>query len=144
MKPSELGRRLGIGVRVAGKIAQDRVHNAAQSPPRQASSEIAAQVRGAQDDMRQQTQAMVGKATRSAGRGIGGFLRPFSRVGGILFLEVTGVFFGLFALWFSVDMWKARQGYSQGPDHQHFLIDCVLVALFGYLCLSSFWRAQRK
>jgi len=144
MRPSELGRRLGIGVRVAGKIAQDRAQTRAQSPPRQAESEIASQVRGAQADMRRETQAMVGKATRSAGRGIGGFLRPFSRVGGILFLEVTGVFFGIFVLWFSVDLWKARQGYAQGPDHNRFLFDCVLTALFGYLCVSSFWRAGRK
>jgi hypothetical protein len=144
MKPSDFGRRLGIGVRVAGKIAQQRAQTAAQSPPRQAAANIASEVRGAQNDMRQQAQAFAGKATRTAGRGVGGFLRPFTRVGGILWLEVTGFFFGLFTLWFGIDLWKARQAYAHGPDHQRFLMDSALGALFLYLCISSFWRAQRK
>ena len=152
MKPSEIGRRLGIGVRVAGRIAteaaQDRTAHSGPGPgqavPRQTVANLAAEVRGAQSDMRQQVTGVASRASRSAGRGVGGFLRPFSRVGGILWLEVTGFFFGMFAAWFALDLWKARQSYVHGPDHQRFLIDCALTALFVYLCVSSFLRAQRR
>ena len=84
------------------------------------------------------------KLTRAAGRGVGGFLRPFGRVGGILWLEVTGFFFGLFAIYFAQDLWRTRLSYATGPQHQRFLIAVVLTSLFAYLSISAFWRARRK
>lgn len=87
---------------------------------------------------------MAGQAARAAGRGVGGFLRPFRRVGGILWLEVTGFFFGLFAVFFAVTLWRSRADYAQGPHHQQFLTAAVLAVVFGYLSISSFLRANRK
>jgi hypothetical protein len=84
------------------------------------------------------------KYTRAAGRGIGGFLRPFGRVGGILWLEVTGFFFGLFGLFFATDAWRSRLGYASGPLHQRFLIAVGLAVVFGYLSVSACWRAKRR
>jgi len=83
------------------------------------------------------------KYTRAAGRGVGGFLRPFGRIGGILWLQVTGFFFGLFALFFAQDLWRTRLSYA-GSQHQRFLIAAVLTVVFGYLSISAFWRARRK
>jgi hypothetical protein len=84
------------------------------------------------------------KYTRAAGRGIGGFLRPFGRVGGILWLEITGFFFGMFMLLFATDAWRSRLGYAAGPMHQRFLIAVGLTVVFGYLSVSAFWRAKRR
>jgi hypothetical protein len=75
---------------------------------------------------------------------VGGFLRPFQRVGGILFLEVAGVFFLLFVLVFGQMAWRMRSSYAQGPGHQKFLVAIALMLVFLYLSASSFWRARRK
>ena len=87
---------------------------------------------------------MAGKTARAAGRGVAGFLKPFGRVGGILWLEVTGFFFGLFAVFFATSLWRSRMDYAQGPHHQQFLIAAVLTVVFSYLSISSFLRARRR
>ncbi|WP_263358434.1 hypothetical protein [Acidicapsa ligni] len=152
MNPNEFGKKLGIGVRVAGRIAQQRAQDRTSNPdrtPNQVPSQpnnpasmpssvpkYAAKAR----DIRKKAPGM----TRAAGRGIGGFLRPFTRVGGILWLEVTGFFFGLFGTYFATDIWKARASYAHGPEHTRFVVAVIATAIFGYLCVSSFWRARRK
>jgi hypothetical protein len=160
MNSNEFGRRLGIGVRVAGRIAQQRAADSARTQA-QTQPPVAANPAGviesparpqpsqpaAVTDYAEKAREMAKKShrvTRAAGRGFGGFLRPFSRVGGILWLEVTGFFFGLFALYFAVDLWRSRLSYLAGPQHNRFLISAALTALFSYLCTSAFWRAGRK
>ena len=86
----------------------------------------------------------AGRATGSLARGVGGFLRPFSRLGGILFLEVAGLFFFIFVLVFGQTVWRTRASYLHGPDHVKFLVAAGLMVLFLYLSVSSFWRARRK
>lgn len=145
MKPEEIGRRFGISVRVAGRIAKQRVETGGSSgvasglPPQNAAAAPTAWRAQAQ------TQGKIaGRAARAAGRGVGGFLRPFRRVGGILWLEVTGFFFGLFAAGFAFHLWRVRQSYASGPQHAQFLIAAVLTLVFAYLSASAFWRARRK
>jgi hypothetical protein len=86
----------------------------------------------------------AGQASRSLPRGMGGFLRPFRRVGGILWLEITGAFFLIFVLAFARGMWRARASYAHGPDHLRFLEYAALAAAFLYLAVSSFWRARKR
>lgn len=176
MNPNEFGKKLGIGLRVAGRIAQQQLEasstpqsaspaqpsaptastasnpaansgtspgpNPASNPtppsaPRSAASFV---------DPQRVRQAAVRShnITRAAGRGLGGFLRPFGKVGGLLWLEVTGFFFGLFALFFAQNIWRARMDYASGPQHQRFLIGVGLTLVFSYLSISAFWRARRK
>jgi hypothetical protein len=166
MNPNEFGKRLGIGVRVAGRIAQQRASQAGQSgqsaTPSQAGPSASP---GTPSSSSQSTSQPAGRVTieaprpaakvsaygaqacnfsRVAGRSMGGFLRPFGRVGGILWLEVTGFFFGLFALYFAQDLWRTHASYLAGPQHQRFLIAAAMTALFGYLSVSAFWRARQK
>ena len=75
---------------------------------------------------------------------MGGFLRPFQRVGGILWLEVTGVFFFLPVVVFGPVLWKTRLSWAHGPDHSTFVITAAIVVLFLYLSVSSFWRARKR
>jgi hypothetical protein len=159
MNANELGRKLGIGVRVAGRIAQQRAEAAARAQAASASGATPQGVveppsarPGASSSPRafpnaqeiREIKAKTHRITRAAGRGVGGFLRPFGRVGGILWLEMTGFFFGLFALYFLQDLWRVRLSYAAGPDHRRFLIAAGLTLVFGYLSASAFWRARRR
>jgi hypothetical protein len=144
MKPQSIGRALGIGLRVAGRVAGEHVAASAKAavnaPAGQPSIEAAEQI---QAGSRAAGQA-AGKATKNVARGVGGFLRPFGRVGGIVWLEVTGVFFFLFVIVFARAIWMYRASFAQGPDHQKFLVSVPLLLVFLYLSVSSFWRAQRR
>jgi hypothetical protein len=86
----------------------------------------------------------AGKAAKGVARGVGGFLRPFVRVGGIVGLQVTGVLFLLPVAVFAPTLWRARASWAQGPNHQHFLVTAVVVVVFLYLSVSSFWRAHKR
>lgn len=134
MKPQSIGRALGIGFRVAGRLVGQRASAGVQSAEVQEG--IGAQTRAAGQ--------IAGKATRGAVRGVGGFLRPFGRVGGLIWLEVMGVFFALPVVVFLPTVWKARGNWAHGPDHRTFLFAAGLVVLFAYLSISSFVRARRQ
>ena len=75
---------------------------------------------------------------------MGGFLRPFRRVGGILWLEVTGVFFLLPVLVFAPYLWRAIVAYPHSSDHKTLWATAIVIAVFLYLGVSSFWRAGRR
>jgi hypothetical protein len=143
-----IGRVLGIGVRVVGRAAGQ--HLTAPAQPAATAPVAGSQV---QDRNRATAQAAA-RATIQTGqslsrgamtRGAGGFLRPFRRVGGILWLEITGAFFLIFVpvfVWRGA--WPARASYLHGPDHWRFLVFTGLALVFLYLGVSSFWRASRK
>jgi hypothetical protein len=86
----------------------------------------------------------AGQTAKGVARGVGGFFRPFRRVGGILWLEMTGAFFFLFVLLFGRATWLVRASYAYGPDHMRFLGYAAMTAVFLYLGVSSFWRARRR
>jgi hypothetical protein len=139
MKPQTIGRTLGIGLRVAGRIAGQRMAAQTQAAPAAAPQPAEMAVRN-----RAAGQA-AGQASRGVVRGLGGFLRPFRRVGGILWLEVTGVFFLIFVpvfVWRG--LWPTRASYLHGPEHIKFLAYVVLTVFFLYLGVSSFWRANKR
>lgn len=135
MRPKTIGRTLGIGVRIASRVAGQRLAAHAQTggqiqSPQAVPSRAAGQV--------------AGHASRGLARGISGFLRPFARVGHALWLEVVGVFFLVPVLIFGSYMWRIRANWNHGPDHRYFLISSVIVVMFLYLSVTSFWRASRK
>lgn len=137
MKPQTVGRVLGIGLRVAGRMAGNAVmgepaNGAAPSAPQSTPAGASARGRAA------------GQATRGVGRGVSGFLKPFKTVGSKILLEVVGVFFLLPAVVFLPVLWRARASWQHGPDHHTFVASVVVIVVFLYLGLSSFWRAKRR
>jgi hypothetical protein len=76
--------------------------------------------------------------------GAGGFFRSFRRAGSIVWLQVTGSFFFLPVLAFGPKLWQTRASWQAGPDHRTFVATAILVTVFSYLGISSFWRAGRK
>jgi hypothetical protein len=160
MYPRNIGRALGIGVRVAGRIAGQRIAASAQSAtsaPVSANSNanrsadpvdinsVRAQSAVTASTIRVQSQAqtasrIAANTTRGLSSGISGFLRPFRRVGGIVWLEVTGSFFLLFAAVFALRLWQNWSGIS--GISRDFAIGAAVVFL--YLGVTSFWRAHHR
>lgn len=139
MEPNRLGRKLGIGLRVASGMVRDRAAQAAHSMPQEAPA------------MQQQASVYAergagrGRAVASGARNFGRSVwGPFAHAGGVLWLEVTGLFFALFGLFFAQNAYKLRHAWQSGPDHSRFLIYVVVTLLFFYFGFSSFYRARRK
>jgi len=141
VKPESIGRVLGIGLRVAGRMAGQRIMGegqtgAAPATPNQLPAQPSA---GAASHGR-----AAGQATRGVAKGVSGFLRPFQRVGGKIWLEVTGVFFFLPVLVCGPILWRTRLSYAHGPDHRTFWASAIIVVIFFYLGVTSFWRARKE
>jgi hypothetical protein len=132
MEPKKVGRTLGIGVRVASNMLRQRVEQAAEArssrPPAPApplSSRVVTAKRG----------------VKAFGRAL---LGPFTRAGKVLWLEITGLFFALFALFFAQNVYRVRTAWRHGPEHSHLLLYCALAAAFAWFSFSSFARAYRR
>jgi hypothetical protein len=153
MEPNRFGRKLGIGVRVASRMVKERAaqagNTAAASTP---------QLENRQPDKPQRPAAppppiaknltknyteparRVGEGTRRFGKAVWG---PLAHISANLWLEITGLFFALFALFFGQNAWKTRSAALHGPEHAHFLLYAVLTLIFVYFCVSSFVKAAR-
>ncbi|MHB1021540.1 MAG: hypothetical protein ACYC46_02585 [Acidobacteriaceae bacterium] len=171
MDTVRLGRRLGIGTRLAAKLIGEKLD--AATAPVSASSQkppAAATVSSAVNTARKTTVHAVKTVEKSAsaarstlhskapqyqakGRALArGSKRfgeaiwgPFVHAGGVLGLEIAGVFFALFAIFFGQNAWKLRSNlHTAGIDHVHFLIYTAVFFAFAYFSLSSFVRASKK
>ena len=70
---------------------------------------------------------------------------PFVRLGGVLWLEVSGVFFGIFALFALGAVIRLRgQWHAGSAERQQLAGAAAMLALFGYFCVSNFVRARRR
>jgi hypothetical protein len=147
MKPEKFGRLLGTGIRVAGRVVQDRHQDAqrAVAVGQQLHAQVHQQTGTA---MRTELSQGARTASHAAGRGMAGFLRPFRRIGGILWLEITGFFFGMFAVYFGADVWRMRASLHPSlhhtAEHNHLLLSAAVCLGFTYLSLTAFLRARRR
>lgn len=162
MDSVRFGRVLGIGTRLAAKTVASAVDAAmAPNPSAAATAEPGtgqerAQVAGATVGARVVEGIAEGKVQAAqTNRGLqeGGrrfkeaAWRPFVRLSGVLWLELVGVFFGLFAVSAGLGAWRLRSGLhgvTSDVAHQRFLIALGVAVVFGYFCVSSFVRAGRR
>ncbi len=165
MDSVRFGRALGTGARLAAKTLVTAADAAtAPSPsarptavsngrpqPRSAPASAAAPVANcggkaarAAKEVRGTTRGLA-RGTRRFGEAVWG---PFARLSGVLWLELTGVFFGLFALSAAVGAWKLRGDFHRGATNvdgqTHLALAAGVALLFGYFCISSFVRANRR
>jgi hypothetical protein len=56
----------------------------------------------------------------------------------------VSVFFLLPVVAFAPVLWRTRASWHDGPDHRTFLACAVVMVVFLYLGVSSFWRARRR
>lgn len=88
---------------------------------------------------------MVRESRVTAGlfAGLRATLASFAHTIGLLWLEITGVFFLFFAFGGSVAAWREyRLHGTTRPAHVAITVGFVL--LFAWFGVSSFWRARRK
>jgi hypothetical protein len=142
MRPQTIGRALGIGMRVAGRMVGQHIAETAQAAATMQSQPTANTPVQANGTAHAAPRARVQPG--GIAKGVSGFFRPFRRVGRIVLLEVVGVLFLLPVLAFSPNLWRMRASWAHGPDHNMFLITAGVVLLFLYLGVTSFWRARRK
>src|SRR6185437_1453955 len=70
--------------------------------------------------------------------------KPFVKLSGVLWLEVVGVFFGLFAVFGAGWAWKLRGNLHETATnhdaHQRFVTCVVMTVVFGYFLVTSFLK----
>lgn len=146
MDRERFGRALGTGAREAGK-ALWKAADAAASPspappapaPRPAATSRPATSRVTTSRV---TTAGVKREGRKFGQAVWG---PVARASGVLWLEVTGVFFGLFALTAAIEVWKRHRDYAAGGEgRQHLYFAVGMLVVFGWFTVSSFLRARKR
>jgi len=139
MEPRNIGRTLGIGLRVAGRVAGKSLAETGHTAP--APQPAAGQVSAPPGPAPRESAA---RPTAKLGHGMAGFLKPFRRVGGTVMLEVTGAFFLLFVVVFAPTLWRTRMNWAHGPEHRSFVAAAIIVVVFFYLSMSAFWRARKR
>jgi hypothetical protein len=90
----------------------------------------------------------MGNGVASFKRGAKAFFQalwtPFGHAGGVLWLEITGLFFALFTLFFVQSAYRVRSAWRTGPEHAHLVLYVVVGLGFAWFSVSSFLRAYRK
>jgi hypothetical protein len=148
-----LGRKLGIGTRVAAKILRERAQKASSSAPTKAPAvEVQEPTRSEPRQTarpRRQTDPRVAtrNVTRGVARGSVGFGRgvwkPFAHAFRALWHEVTGVFFAIFALFFAQSLWRVRGDWQSGPQHHRFAACLIFMLVFAYFSIMAFVHSRR-
>lgn len=158
MDSVRFGRVLGIGTRLAAKTLVEAVDaamapNPAAKAGRQVATPTRAEAAGTQAAQQvRQTASQVkrtGAGLKEGGRRFGEAVgEPLVRLGGVLWLELTGVFFGIFALFAGTAMWKQRGSlHAASTNHDayvHFLLLGGMTLVFGYFFVSSFVKAHLR
>jgi hypothetical protein len=177
MDSVRFGRVLGIGARLAAKTmvsavdaatapnpsaggkakeGPDAASTAASASTSAPASTVASRKSGATGggvvEQAARTTAQVrqtGRGLKEGGRRFGEAVwGPFVKLSGALWLELTGVFFGIFAVFASVNAWKMRAALyatSGSRDaHVRLLIAVAMAVVFSYFCVSSFVKANRR
>jgi hypothetical protein len=163
MQPHRLGRILGIGARVAAEELRKRTAQATStttgpaprpSPPAPAShptaapapSSAASKPSAAPYRPTVASPTSIASGSRRFARGAGRFSaslwHPFAHASGILWLQITGLFFAFFAVGFALHSWQLYR--IAGWRDRHLPMYIVFGVLFAWFAVSSFWRANRK
>lgn len=90
--------------------------------------------RGASEGMRRGSRRFGGTAWKT-----------FTRLGGVLWLEVSGVFFGLFAVFaLAAVVHLHGEWRPSATGHRQLEVAVAMLAFFGYFCVSNFVHARRR
>ncbi len=151
MEPKKVGRTLGIGVRVASNMLRERVERAAassaatsQTGNRTGNGQPAAAAPASNSGRSVPMTSRVATAKRGAKAFGQALLGPFTHAGSMLWLEITGLFFALFALFFVQSVYRVHTAWRHGPEHAHLLLYAAMALAFAWFSVSSFARAYRK
>jgi len=142
METGTAGRKLGIGLRLAAKAVRNYAEQAAATPNQSQPATMSVPAAKTSPTAKVSVKAKgVARGAKRFGEAVWG---PMAHTGGVLWLEITGLFFVLFALFFGQNVYKFRHAYVSGPDHIHFLVYSVFTLLFAWFAFSSFYKARQK
>ena len=159
MDSVRFGKAIGFGARQAAKALLTAADAATSPDPsnlpaqaQEARSTPKPRVAEAFGQKAARTTAQVRQTRAGLARGSKRFgeaaWEPFVKVSGVLWLELTGVFFGLFVVTALLNAWRLRDNFRQTSTnhdaHMHLLFSIAMAAVFGYFCVSSFVRASHK
>ena len=169
MDSARFGRVLGIGTRLAAKTVVAAVDAATApnpsakattsqsgdgvqttAPPPTAEKAKDPVVRLSQKAARTTAQVVqTGQGLKRGGKRFGEAVwGPFVKLSGQLWLELTGVFFGIFAVFAASTAWKMRDDLRETATnhdpHVHLLLTAGMAVVFGYFCVSSFVKSSRR
>lgn len=126
------GARIGAGVAQAARSFRAAQASSTSAP---AAGEVrAAAVTDAAGGAR--------RAARGAAHFGAALFRPFAHATNLLWNQITGIFFALFALFFVEHAWMVYRA-AHWRDRFVFLYGGLAVA-FGWFAASTFWRVRRK
>lgn len=162
MDSVRFGRALGVGARAAAKTLVTAVDaatapnpSAAAKPRTEQKTTATAKAASAGTRLGQQTRRTTaqaietGQGLKRGGKRFGQAVwAPFVKLSGVLWLEMTGVFFGIFALFAIGGAWKMRAAMHETAlnhlAHERFEWAVVMAGVFGYFCVTSFVKARRR
>jgi hypothetical protein len=143
------GRALGYGARHAAKTLLQAA-DAASTPSPARPAGAAATSRPAQHTPAErvvQTQQTVVAATKHAGKLGRSVWTPLARFSSVVWLQVTGLFFALIAMFMAQGAWKERAAMKLPPGSHEAVKFYALVAafaVFAYFTVSNFVRAYLR
>jgi hypothetical protein len=145
MEPRKVGRTLGIGVRVASNMVRQKVEESrqnAQALNPGTSNEVRTPPRPV--TVAREAASRAGNVRRGFRAFTHSLVTPFTHAGSILWLEITGLFFALFALFFGQNLYRMRGLWNQPVEERHLLMYAALTLVFAWFSVSSFVRARQK
>lgn len=127
MEANRVGRTMGVGTRVLARLVRNRTAEGAAHAVKKA-------------PVYKENGRRLGEGSRRFGHSI---WKPFAHASRVLWLEMTGLFFGIFTLFFASNVWRLRASWQAGPSHHRFILYAVITAVFLYFTVSSFVRVGR-
>jgi len=152
------GRALGYGARHAAKSLMKAADAATTPNPSATGTAAAGSARPASRPVVQaqvsrvvervaETRRTVAQTQKHAGKLGRSVWTPVARFSSVLWLQVTGVFFTLLALFLSQGLWKQR-GAMRLAIHSHaagmFYLQLAAFLVFTYFAVSNFVRAHLR
>ena len=137
-----LGQKLGRATRAAVERLQQQphAHPHTTSEPTQTQQPTRTVAQPTRMEESVATAATVVRHGKRAGQS---FWKSLAHAARMLWHEVTGVFFTLFALFFIQGAWRVHADYRHGAEHQHFLLYLAMTVLFSYFAISAFVRSRK-
>ena len=132
------GRKLGIGLRLAARAARQRAGQPGGVPVSLPVNSRAIPAAATQATAKAKG---IAQGARRFGEAVWG---PMVHTGSVLWLEITGLFFALIALFFASNVYKFRLSWKSGADHKMFLLCSAVTVLFAVFTVSQFYRARQK
>jgi hypothetical protein len=142
------GRALGTGARAAAKSMLSAAEAAAAPSPSASTPASRPAVKAPDRPIASRMQIPDPKVVKSQVHNLKRSVwSPFAKFSTVLWLEVTGLFFAIFALITGEQVWKWRAAARlppSAPGAQRLYVYAALFMLFGYFTISSFVRARRR